>query len=345
MGLFRLLREEWGAQFQVYAGDYDFSGSPVSCEDAWSLFRRVRNVYLLGGKLLWQRGSFVKLLRSDVAILNANMRIVSNWVILFLRRLLGRSTILWGHAAGQSGLGGRFRGCFLRLSCGFIAYTESQAELLGTRYPWLPTWVAANSCVSASDCAVVALACKQRDSILYVGRLVPQKKVSLLLDGFVVAIEQGLLDERTRLVFVGDGEARERLEKRVADTGLRHRVYFAGHVSDVHELRTYYARAMCSVSPGYVGLSATQSFSFGVPMLIARDEFHSPEIEACREGFNAYFFDSDNPEELADMLSRIEGDQEIGSERRSEIAEWTQHNYSFEAMRDAFIDAVRKVAK
>lgn len=42
-----------------------------------------------------------------------------------------------------------------------------------------------------------------------------------------------------------------------------------------------YANALVSVSPGYVGLSLTQSLSFGVPMLIAIDEAHVPEIDAA----------------------------------------------------------------
>lgn len=343
MGLFRLLREKWGADFHIYAGDADFGGSPVSTPEAWRYFERVQNVYLLGQRFLWQIGCFKHLLEADVAILNANMRIVSNWVILLIRRLLGRPTIVWGHVEGQSRVAGRFRKCFLRLSNGFIAYTKSQANLLSARYPWLSTWVAANACISASDCVVADSQDQSHDSFLYVGRLVSRKKVSLLLEGYLIAKRRVLISERTRLVFVGDGEERELLEEQVASAGVQDRVYFAGHVSEIDELRAFYGRAICSVSPGYVGLSATQSFSFGVPMLVARDEFHSPEIEACRDGFNAYFFDSDSPEGLAEMLSRLEQGREACLDRRYEISAWTKKNYSFEAMRDAFIEAVEEV--
>jgi glycosyltransferase involved in cell wall biosynthesis len=137
------------------------------------------------------------------------------------------------------------------------------------------------------------------DSILYVGRLVEKKKVRLLLEGYIRAQKDSLLAENIRLVFVGAGTERQHLEARAEEAGVAHKVQFTGHVSDIAKLRDYYRRAICSVSPGYVGLSATQSFSFGVPMLIARDEFHSPEIEACKEGFNAGFFESDDVNALS----------------------------------------------
>lgn len=343
MGLFLLLREQWVDQFQIYAGEADFGGTPISTPKAWGYFKKVRNLYLLGGRLLWQRDSFWKLVGSDVTILNANLRMVSNWMILLLRRLLGRPTILWGHAEGQSGVAGKLRNCFLRLSKGFIAYTHSQAELLGSRYPGLPVWTAANSCVFASDCMPVGADGGEPDSFLYVGRLVSKKKVHLLLEGFIVARNSGSIPADTRLVFVGDGGEVEALQRRVAEAEVQNVVSFAGHVSEVEKLREFYGRAICSVSPGYVGLSATQSFSFGIPMLIAKDEFHSPEIEACRDGFNARFFESDSADSLARALSDFRADRSEFQLKREEISSWTKSNYSFETMRDTFVSAVEEV--
>jgi glycosyltransferase involved in cell wall biosynthesis len=343
MGLFRLLREQWGEDFQIYAGDADFGGSPVSTQGAWQHFAHVQNHYLIGGRFLWQSGCFRQLLSADVTILNGNMRMLSNTVLLFARKLLGRRTILWGHAGGQYGFAALMRGLYLRFCDGFIAYTDSQAQHLHERYPFLKVWIAANSCVHAIDCVPVVASLEEVDSILYVGRLVEAKKVLLLLEGFIHARQAGLLHESVHLVFVGDGAERKSLEARALEAGVSDQVIFTGHVSDVSKLREYYRRAICSVSPGYVGLSATQSFSFGIPMLIARDEFHSPEIEACKEGFNAEFFDSNNPQSLAEGLQRMAIRKEAGCSKRKEVSEWTASHYSFEVMRDAFVEAVEGV--
>ena len=343
MGLFLLLRQKWGTRFQVFAGDFDFGGSPVSTKVAWDYFEHVKNHYLLGGRFLWQFGCFMQLLSADVTILNGNMRILSNNAILVIRKLLGRRTILWGHAEGQSSFAATLRGLYLRCSDGFISYTESQGQQLRERYPFLKVWVAANACVSAADCVPVEATHDDVDSILYVGRLVEDKKVRLLLEGYIRAQQGSLLAENIRLVFVGAGVERQHLETLAEEAGLADKVDFAGHVSGIAELRDYYLRAICSVSPGYVGLSATQSFSFGVPMLIARDEFHSPEIEACKEGFNAEYFESNDPQSLAEHLQRMAAATEASLSRRKKVSAWTASHYSFEAMQDAFVNAVEGV--
>jgi glycosyltransferase involved in cell wall biosynthesis len=340
LGLFCLLRAKWGNAFQIYAGDEDFGGSPVSAEDAWKYFQKVKNSFLFSGRFLWQVGCVRKLIDADVAILNGNMRILSNLWVQLRRKWLGRRTILWGHAEGRSGLATSLRGVYLFFCDGFIAYTASQAKMLRARHPSLKVWVAANACVSAADCVPVEATHDEVDSILYVGRLVEDKKVRLLLEGYIRAQQDSLLAEHIRLVFVGAGNERQHLEALAQQAGVADKVDFAGHVSDIAELRDYYQRAICSVSPGYVGLSATQSFSFGVPMLIARDEFHSPEIEACKEGFNAEYFESNDPQSLAEHLQRMAAATEASLSRRKKVSAWTASHYSFEAMQDAFVDAV-----
>lgn len=340
MGLFLLLKQEWGEDFQIYAGDADFGGSPVSTAAAWEHFQHVDNIYLLGGRFLWQKGCFRSLLSAEVAILNGNLRMLSNNLLLLLRKCLGRRTVLWGHAEGQNALAAALRGCYLRFCDGFIAYTESQAMMLRKRYPWLKVWEAPNSCVFAKDCRPVDASLDEVNSFLYVGRLVEKKKVRLLLDAFIEGVTSGVLNNDIRLVFVGDGAERSSLENRVRESGLLDRVEFVGHISNIEELRGYYARAICSVSPGYVGLSATQSFSFGVPMLIARDEFHSPEIESCKEGFSAEFFNSDSTAALLRELQRMAEGKHVMLNKREEVSGWAASHYSFEIMRDTFVKLI-----
>ena len=342
--LVTILRDQWAGVLEVYAGDCDFGGSPVSADRAWDQCTRIKNRYFGAGRFLWQSGCLSSMLRADVTILNANMRILSNTLVLILRRLLGRQTLLWGHAQGQSVCARYLRRAYLRMSNGFIAYTESQAGVLRNQNSRLPVWVASNSCVSASDCRPVKAEDVEVDSVLYVGRLVKAKKVGLLLEGYCYAKKVGLLNTSIRLVLVGDGDERSALEARVEEYGLRDVVEFLGHISDVETLRDQYRTAACSVSPGYVGLSATQSFSFGVPMLVAQGEFHSPEIEACQEGMNAQFFEKDNPVSLAEGLAGFVNERRRWLGRRKEISEWTRANYSFEAMGDAFVKAVEDVS-
>ena len=111
-------------------------------------------------------------------------------------------------------------------------------------------------------------------------------------------------------------------------------------MTDEGLLSDFYGRSIASVSPGYVGLSLTQSLGFGVPMVIARDEPHSPEIEAAIEGFNCLFFAPATVEALRDAMVAIAGDADTWVARRAAIAEESRRNYSVETMTDGFVSAI-----
>ena len=97
----------------------------------------VDNVFLWKRRLVWQRGVVRPLLAADVAILELNPRILSNWLILAGRRLRRRPTVLWGHAWSRSGARSRtdrIRDVMRRLGNVILVYTERQKqELLAYR--------------------------------------------------------------------------------------------------------------------------------------------------------------------------------------------------------------------
>jgi glycosyltransferase involved in cell wall biosynthesis len=173
-------------------------------------------------------------------------------------------------------------------------------------------------------------------TVIYVGRLVPEKKPRLLMEAFARAAREGTLPTDATLLFVGEGPERPALESLVMAAGLDPRVKFAGHVVEIARLREFYATALCSVSPGYVGLSATQSFGFGVPMLVADGEPHSPEIEACQEGVNTRFFAANDSGSLAKGLVDIFAEKPLWLQRREAICQQTREHYSLDRMADTF---------
>src|SRR3989440_6688420 len=84
-------------------------------------------------------------------------------------------------------------------------------------------------------------------TVLFVGRLVERKGVSHLVD----AVSQLLPGADVRLVIVGDGPERARIEARVRERGLDGRVAVRGQVSDA-ELQAAYAGADAFVLPAVV---------------------------------------------------------------------------------------------
>ena len=330
--LFRELKRRQGQRLTFSCGDAGFVPALQTCNDARALARPVRNCFFLRRNLLWQRDFTSLALGARLLITEFNLRAVSTWVVLARRAWLGKPSVMWGHAQGQRpGMAFLKRWMFRRTS-GFIAYTNQQRNQLASEFPGLPIWTAPNAMLWQADCYSPPRPAAAVCHVLYVGRLVPGKKPALLAEGFLKAVSQGGLPAETRLVVVGDGPERAKIADLFAKAGLCDRLRLLGHVSEVEKLRNLYAESLVSVSPGYVGLSATQSFAFGVPMLVADDEPHSPEIEACRAGHTCRFFSAGNASDLAQRLAGFFSEKEFWLSRRKALSEWTQANYSFERM-------------
>ena len=139
---------------------------------------RTRNVFFARRRLLWQRGAVRPLLAARVAVVGLNPRIVTNWVVLIARRLMGRRTIVWGHAwsrRGSTSPTDRLRGAMRRLGSTVIVYTETEARQVRTASPKLDVVAAPNALYPRAE-LLRPLESESADDFVFVGRLTPSKK-------------------------------------------------------------------------------------------------------------------------------------------------------------------------
>lgn len=334
------LLERLGPQGEVLVGDFYFDPSVRTADSIRRRAGKVDNHYLFRRRLLWQTKCWRRALNADMLLLELNPRILSSWFLLAIRRLLPKKrTALWGHAwprRGRRSRTDRVRQAMRRLADVLIVYTEQQARELRAELPRKRVLAAPNAIYLRS--AMDARSDAVPEHFIYAGRLVQEKKPSLLLTAFALAMRR--LPSGTRLIMVGDGALRPELEREAQVLGITARVDFLGEVTDWGRLRGLYVRSLASVSPGYVGLSLIQSLGFGVPMIIAREEPHSPELEAAREGENSLFFTSDSAEELAGRLTEVSDSRGTWLKRRGVIATTCAMHYSVEVMVDRMLDAM-----
>lgn len=336
-----LLVDHWGNDFHVFAGRRYFYRSIKTNINLGENFSWVKNNYLFRRRALWQTGMWKSVVFADVAILEMNPRILSVWAIIACRKILRKKIVLWGHAWPRAGAGAKSDKVrhFMRSQADtIIAYTETQAAELRAIMPDTQIVAAPNALYSTKDMGAV-LSDEGAKNFIYVGRLVESKKVQILLDALAVALPR--MAGFGKLIVVGDGPIRTKLESQAAQLNIQERVDFLGHVSDVERLKETYSRSLVSFSPGYVGLSVTQSFAFGVPSIISKDENHSPELEAVIEGSNALFFETDSVESLADSMSQVWENRESWIGKRNEIAADCAHRYSAELMAARIIEATQ----
>lgn len=284
----------------------------------------------IGGKVFFQFGGWGRALNADVLVVDLNPRSISAWLLLIVRRLGHRRTLVWGHLHPRAGAGSRtarLRRLMRVLASGTISYTyadqtRAERELVGQ-----PVYVAPNSLYRSSTLmpATEELA-SERCCMIYVGRLEPEKKPTLLLDALA---KMRATQPEVKLLLVGTGSQESALRARSVELNIEAQVEFFGWVDDVDELRSLYARAFCSISPGFAGLGLTQSLGFGIPMLVSKNEPHSPEIELVRIG-GVTFFESDDPDALAEAMRNAYTDR--GSVPMKDLVTQVQEFYSVEAM-------------
>ena len=337
--VFEGVRARLDGGLSIFAGTEDF-GEGVRLAPELTDVVVVTNHFIAGRRLVWQGGSIRAVTKPDTLVLELNPRILSSWIILVVRRALRRRSVVYGHAwprQGRHASSDRVRQLMRRLADGVIVYTESQARELQERMPGMTIRAAPNALYPRSS-AVRNCDMRHGRDILCVGRLVEPKKPELLLAAFTLAAAS--LPPETSLVYIGDGPLRGSLEATAQRLGISDSVRFLGHINDFTRLREAYAAALVSVSPGYAGLSMIQSHWFGVPVLVARDDPHAPEIEAAEPGVNTVFFDSDSPEQLSKALIEVFAERDEWLRRGPAIADACVSRYSLESMVDAIVSVI-----
>lgn len=322
------LRSRLGSSLEVFVSPAHLDKT-VRSDPAMGWFTPVRMIRLFGGRAFVQLGSFSRAMNSTALIVDLNPRSISSWGLLLSRRVLGRRTLVWGHLYSQAGAQSKtawLRLSMRRLASGTVSYTYSNQAAALLDLPNSPVWVAPNS-LYKRDLIRPAVG-SPRQSVVYVGRFVSGKKVAILIRGFAEARRS--LNE-IQLVLVGDGPERPDLVALAASLGIAEHVKFAGWIESEQKLRGVYQGAFCSVSPGFAGLSLTQSAGFGIPTVVSRDEAHSPEIELADAGA-VRWFETDDPISLGEQITSL-WDQR-GQTPMESLSTWVQQKYSAEAMAD-----------
>mgnify|MGYP001061147184 CR=1 FL=1 len=340
--LYYYIKQEFDESFAVYAG-LEYFETTVKTDTTIAGFKQIKNNFFFNRSFLIQTGMWRDVIRCNILVMEMNPRILSNWVALIVRKLLNKKTILWGHAwprSGSQSKSDKLRKIMRDMGDSIIVYTKSQKEELEAAEPHLKVNYAPNALYFKKEMVVGNQNPEEINHLIYVGRLTPLKKPKLLLQAFHKALPN--LADNIKLLFIGDGEERPNLDAYIKKHNLEDKVILTGHISDYSKLAEFYSKALFSVSPGYIGLSVTQSFGFGVPMLVSKTENHSPEIEAVIENENALFFETDNLESFKDKILGIYQNKKRWIEKREDISNYCKEKYSISAMGKTFIKLFQK---
>lgn len=175
----------------------------------------------------------------------------------------------------------------------------------------------------------------KRKTVLYLGRLDPEKKVGVLIDSFL-EVEKHL--DGIQLVIVGDGVDKARLMKMAEG---HHSIHFLGRITPpelytVYQLGDVFATASEIETQGIVLIEAAAS---GMP-LVAVDK--GAVAEVCQNGKNGFLCRPGSVDEISKALLRILSEDDLRASFAKKSLEIAKE-HDFETTLDKFINIYQKV--
>ena len=321
---------------------------------------KAQNRHLAQGSLYtcWQHGlkAWLQRFQPDVLIVSADPRLLSNYGAVRLMKSWRRPVIGWGlglQTWSAPGWVSTARRRFLRRFCGqfdvMVTYSRRGAldyQSLGV--PESRVVVAPNSVSSEGadrlrerldeDPGLVqewkaVLSLSDKPVILYVGRLVAQKRVADLIQAC------SDMNGACELLIVGDGPERPRLEALAQSSFPDTR--FLGHRSG-DDLAMCFAAADLFVLPGSGGLALQEAMSHGKPAIIASGD--GTEADLVKDGHNGYHVPAGDVFVLRKLLADVIADSGRLKEMGRRSREIVENGHNLDAMVDAFLDALDLVS-
>jgi len=191
--------------------------------------------------------------------------------------------------------------------------------------------------------------CGSKDAtmIVYIGRLVRQKGVEVLIGALRILLNASPdLQQRVKLVIVGEGPMREHLERDAAYLGVSNHVVFTGYLDDYTVRCLLKAADVVAVPSLYepFGIVALEAMAAKTPVVVS-DVGGLSELICAGEGIKV---PSDNSESLAEGILQIlsAGEDE---QRKVELERMVEQSYqkvcslTWDTISEATVEAYKKV--
>ena len=252
----------------------------------------------------------------DVYICLGSPNIITSWIYSLLAKLLGLKVFFWTHGvlSQETGAKAFVRKLYLSIADGLMLYGERAKEILSKSFDQNRLQVIYNSLdyfeqkkikdsISAEQLEMYKKDVGFTESdltLVCMGRLLPKLKIEQAIN-FINKFNE-INNMKVRLHIIGDGPERENLERIANKVSTK----FHGAVYDEKELAKIYLSSDASLICGVVGLAATHSLGYGIP-IITHDNLddHCPEVESIKDGLTGFYYNGSNYDSFESALFKM----------------------------------------
>jgi L-malate glycosyltransferase len=247
-------------------------------------------------EICWQP-VFKYLKNKDLVIVEQANRLIFNYLLIAIRKLLGIKLGFWGHGRNMKKVEGSLSNTltlkYLRSCDWWFSYTKSvKFYLISNKYPSNKITIVQNAIDTdnlrkaledINDNEMNELKSQLEihgdNTAIFCGGMYPEKRIAFILNCCHI-IKKEIPD--FHMIFIGAGVE----ENKVKEAAQSYKwIHYVG-TKEGQERVKYFKIANLQLMPGAVGLAILDSFALETPIITTCDKSHGPEIDYLENGKN-----------------------------------------------------------
>ncbi len=176
-----------------------------------------------------------------------------------------------------------------------------------------------------------------RNTLLFVGTLLKQKRVDLLLESYKRACDKN--PHVPVLKLIGGGEEYESVARWIEDHHMQDHVQLMGALYDERLLKEAFTGALAVLSADQAGLTVLKAMGYGAPFITASNAITGGERFNIENGVNGVLFD--HPDELEQIILDIADHPEKYIQMGEAAYRYYHSCRTITHCRQGFLDAIR----
>jgi len=278
--------------------------------------------------------------KPDVVITFLHLKDVVIFPVTVYCRMKGIPVIYWNHGVNLETPDAKLKNAVFRkvhdISDAIILYSPNEKKYVSEKnmhkvfigYNTLNFEDIDRSNVMPPDAIRSKYGIREKDYVLFVGRMNENKRVDVLLSN--------LANEEYAVVIIGKGMSEE--QRAIADSAPN--IYYLGAIWDTLDFNSLFSACKVFSIPGHLGLGLNEAFFWGKPV-VTMDVKHPPEVFYLRNGFNGFI--TNDEKELKERIEYIIRDPQFQEELSKNAMETACGIAHISNMFRGFVDAVEYV--